>query len=101
MKTFRIAPLKYILVVCVVLGVHIFSEAKIYDKDNCDDEDEDSICIDCEIKKMSGSSLKINQATLDHFFKGDKEDFKSEKHTKENLQVFHCQCVHTVRIFCN
>ena len=96
MKTFRVTSLKYVFVACIVLCAHIFSEAKVFNEDDCDESDDDTKCMNCEIKKMSGSSLKLSQATIDHIGKTD--NLKSEKHSKDNLQVFHCRCVYKVRI---
>ena len=103
MKTFKATHLQYIFVVFVFLGVHIFSEAKytIYNEDECDEKEEGADvgkCIECEIKKMSGTSLKLSQATIDHFGKDDNLKVQ-DKHKKDNLQIFHCRCLYRVSIF--
>ena len=100
MKASKVASLERTIIAFVVLSVFIFSDAKIVNPDSntCDEADPSDPCIDCEIKTMSASSLMLSQATIDHY--GKEANLKSEKHSKDKLQVFHCKCVKLSVRFC-
>ena len=83
----------FLLPIIVISCVLIFGEAKILDQDrnDCEDEDTSGPCIDCEIKKMSSASLMLSEATMKFF--DTKDNLKSKKHSKDNLQILHCKCL--------
>ena len=93
MKAFQEASFGRTIFVFLAISIYIVIDAKIVNEDDneCKETDPSDPCIDCEIKRMSASALKLSQATMDHY--GEKDNLKSEKHSKEKLQVFHCKCV--------
>ena len=93
MRTLKSSPFICLLPIIVISCVLIFGEAKILDQDrnDCEDEDTSGPCIDCEIKKMSSASLMLSEATMKFF--DTKDNLKSKKHSKDNLQILHCKCL--------